>query len=126
MPIMEIEKGIVGIDYIYRSRIDLFERLDFLQDAIGLGKGEIIVGQVVYDLLEYAEDRCYVDDNATDYLFPEFERQKCAHFKLKEKMEYYYFCVQVHAPINPIDVCDYLEQWIEKTACRPLISSFHC
>lgn len=106
-------KSILGIDYTYRQNIDLSERLAFLQDAISIGKGEVIVGQIIFDFLDYAEAQCYLDENGTFYLFPEYEEEKIAHCELKEKMNYYYYCLQLQFKINPFEVYDYLENWIE-------------
>ncbi len=94
------------------SNLDIVERLTFLQDAIGIGKGEVIIGQIVLDLLDFAEDQCYADDIDAYYLFPEFEEEKSAHRELKEKMEFFYYCFQAKMEINPSEVRRYLEDWI--------------
>jgi len=101
------------------SNLDIVERLTFLQDAIGIGKGEVIIGQIVVDLLDFAEDQCYADDIGACYLFPEFEEDKSAHRELREKMEFFYYCFQAKMEIDPSEVRHYLEEWIagyKKTA----------
>ena len=94
------------------SNLDIVERLTFLQDAIGIGKGEVIIGQIVVDLLGFAEDQCYADDIGAYYLFAEFEEDKSAHRELREKMEFFYYCSQAEMEIDPSEVRHYLEEWI--------------
>jgi len=100
------------LDRMYRQSVDIVERLTFLQDAIGIGKGDVIIGQIVFDLLEFAEDKCYADDIGADYLFPEFEEDKSAHRELREKMEFFYYCFQARMEIDPSEVHHFLAKWI--------------
>jgi hypothetical protein len=115
MPYINSEKAhILGLDQIYKPDIDLLERLDFLQDAISIGKGQEIVGQIIYDLMDYAQDNLNLDEPCLQlWLFNEFEEYKIFHNEFKDKIEYYYFYLQMGVEIDAVEVASFLREWIE-------------
>jgi len=100
------------IDRIYRQNIDLMERLAFLQEAIRIGKGQIIVGQIINDLLDYAQEHFdQEEDYLQPYLYAEYEEHKASHRAFREKFEYFYYRFQMGTEIDASEVVDFLQGW---------------
>jgi hemerythrin len=108
------DRSTFRIDRIYIQNIDLMERLAFLQEAIRIGKGQVIVGQIINDLLDYAQEHFgQEEDYLQPYLYAEYEEHKVSHREFREKVEYFYYCFQMGAEIDAAEVADFLQGWIK-------------
>lgn len=101
------------IDGIYRQNIDLLERSAFLQEAIRIGKGQVIVGQIINDLLDYAQEHFGLEeDHLQPYLYAEYEEHKVSHREFREKFECFYYRFQMGSYIDAVEVAEFLRGWI--------------
>jgi hypothetical protein len=98
---------------LYTQDIDIMERFAFLLDAVNTGKGEVVVGQVIYDLHDYAQDLCNIDEDIfSNYIFPDYGHQKQANCCFKETMEDYYKKILMKKEIEPTKIVEFLKNWI--------------
>jgi hypothetical protein len=112
--------------YLYIQRIDIRERLSFLQYAMKLGQGERILGQVLYDVDDYAYEH-FSDEKEQHcpYLFPEEEEKRCAQRQFLRKIAGFLARYKKGLQVNPLELSSYLADWIvaNMTAARKELPS---
>ena len=99
--------------YGYIQRIDIRERLLFLQYAMKLGQGDRIVGQVLYDVDDYAYDHFSDEEEQYGrYLFPEDEEKRCAQRQFLKKITTLLARYKKGSQVSPLELSTFLEDWI--------------
>jgi hemerythrin len=101
------------INQLYIQKIDIKERLEFLKDAISMGQGRAIVGQILFDLVDYSLERFnFEEDRYSRYLFPEEEEKNSAYQQFRQVIGNYYDCFNKGLSVSPFEIVDYLDTWL--------------
>jgi hypothetical protein len=98
----------------YQHRINPHERLKFLQFAISQGEGNLIVGQILYDLLDYANEQRHKDGRRdTSEASGKIELITLANQHLLKTIEHCRSEQLSGGTVNPTKLAEYLECWVE-------------
>ena len=98
----------------YQHRINPRERLTFLQFAISKGEGYPIMGQILLDLLDYANERQYKNEGSIINGTPvNLDFIDLANQHLLRTIKHYQSEYLSAGRVNPTELAEYLECWIE-------------
>ena len=104
----------LGLESIYIQKIDIAERLGFLKYAIAIGEGRPIIGQILYDLSDYAQTRLEPQKSLFDhYAFPFERRKQLSEQAFRARVGAYLELYLAGMELDPSDIVDYLENWLD-------------
>jgi hypothetical protein len=101
------------MNYGYIQRIDIQERLSFLQYAMKLGQGDCILGQILVDMDDYAYERFGdEEDQCCPCLFPADEKERYAQRQFLGKIAGFLARYKKGLRVSPLELSNFLEDWI--------------
>jgi anti-sigma B factor antagonist len=118
MSAKEIESTKVpDVESLFRLRIDIGERLEFLRYSIAIGEGKAILGQILFDLFYYAQE-CFGLNRVAQQqlLLPSEQRCIQAEQRFRERIERYLSRYNSGVELDPSEVAGYVQNWLASTS----------
>ncbi|HTX73072.1 MAG TPA: bacteriohemerythrin [Rectinemataceae bacterium] len=104
-----------GVPEIDRQHQMILERLDFLDQAIREGQGEVVIGQILTDLTEYAREHFRTEERYFEQCgYPKRDSHHQEHDRFIHDIGELYEAFDSGKTVSPDEVYAYLRNWIEQ------------
>jgi anti-sigma B factor antagonist len=109
---IESTKGL-DVESLFRLRLDIGERLEFLRYSIAIGEGRAILGQILFDLFYYAQEHFGLNRIVQQQvLLPSEQKWIQTEQRFRGRIERYLSRYNSGFELDPAEVACYVQSWL--------------
>lgn len=113
------EKYDVNVKRVNEEHQKLFGMINDLYDAMNIGKGQYIVGNIIDGLVDYTKFHFKTEEDIMIRIaYPDYEKHKFQHDAFVKKVAEFQEKFKKGAILLSLDVLKFLEDWLINHICK--------